>query len=102
MYAIDEGSFRDPRGRVFTHGGRIYRAVFPANGSAYADAQAAGLYRRLAERDLLLPADEVRAGSVPAPDGAVHVMEHPRIPFISYPYEWSFALHRAAALHHLD
>ena len=74
MFAIDAGSFRDPGGRVFTHGGRIYRAVFPANGSAYADAQAAGLYRRLAERDLLLPADEVRAGSVPAPDGAVHVL----------------------------
>ncbi|MCC6948214.1 MAG: class I SAM-dependent methyltransferase [Bradyrhizobiaceae bacterium] len=29
-------------------------------------------------------------------------MEHPRIPFISYPYEWSFAVHRAAALLHLD
>jgi ribosomal protein L11 methylase PrmA len=102
MFAIDAGSFRDPGGRVFTHGGRIYRAVFPANGSAYADAQAAGLYGRLADRNLLLSANEVAAGSVPAPDGAVHVLEHPRIPFISYPYEWSFALHRAAALHHLD
>jgi ribosomal protein L11 methylase PrmA len=30
------------------------------------------------------------------------LLEHPRIPFISYPYEWSFSLHRQAALHHLE
>ncbi len=30
------------------------------------------------------------------------MLEHPRIPFISYPYEWSFSLHKQAALHHLD
>ncbi len=30
------------------------------------------------------------------------VIEHPRLPFISHPYEWSFEALRAAALHHLD
>jgi len=34
--------------------------------------------------------------------GAAHVLLSPRLPFISYPYEWSFALHRKAALLHLD
>ena len=33
---------------------------------------------------------------------AVHLLEHPRVPFISYPYEWSASLLRKAALHHLD
>ena len=31
-----------------------------------------------------------------------YVLEHPRIPFVSYPYEWSFSLLKKAALHHLD
>ena len=33
---------------------------------------------------------------------AHYVLEHPRIPFISYPYEWSFSALKAAALLHLD
>ena len=42
MVEIDAGSFRDPGGRVFTHAGRVFRAVFPANGRSHADALAAG------------------------------------------------------------
>lgn len=34
--------------------------------------------------------------------GQAYVLEHPRIPFISYPYEWSFEQLKAAALLHLD
>lgn len=30
------------------------------------------------------------------------VVEHERIPFISYPYEWSFSALKKAALHHLE
>ena len=33
---------------------------------------------------------------------AGYVLEHPRLPFISYPYEWSFSALQAAALLHLD
>jgi ribosomal protein L11 methylase PrmA len=36
-----------------------------------------------------------------APD-AVYVLEHPRLPFVSYPYSWSFFGLRAAALLTLD
>ena len=35
-------------------------------------------------------------------DGAQFVLEHPRLPFITYPYEWSFSALKAAALLHLD
>jgi hypothetical protein len=34
--------------------------------------------------------------------GGPVVVEHPRIPFISYPYEWPFPALKAAALFHLD
>jgi ribosomal protein L11 methylase PrmA len=33
---------------------------------------------------------------------AGRVLEHPRLPFISHPYEWSFEALRTAGLHHLD
>jgi len=34
--------------------------------------------------------------------GVYHVLEHPRLPYISYPYEWSFSALKSAALFHLD
>jgi ribosomal protein L11 methylase PrmA len=35
-------------------------------------------------------------------DHAAYVVEHPRVEFVSYPYEWPFRALKAAALHHLD
>jgi ribosomal protein L11 methylase PrmA len=35
-------------------------------------------------------------------EGAQRVVEHPRLPFISYPYEWPFSALKAAALLQLD
>ena len=34
--------------------------------------------------------------------GAAAVLEHERIPFVSYPYEWTFAMLRDAALLQLE
>ena len=101
--ACDPGSFRDPGGRVYSDGARIVRMVNKPNAQAYEQARDSGLLARLAERDLLLGSEERdRKLAGAAAKGAVHLLEHPRIPFISYPYEWSASLLRKAALHHLD
>jgi len=104
---IDPGSFRDPGGRVFLSEGRVFRTVTGANTRAFEAARDAGVYDRLARKGLLLDLNELDAGDLPQGSadvaaGADHILEHPRIPFLSYPYEWSFAAHRAAALLHLD
>ena len=43
-----------------------------------------------------------RAEDVEPPDGFAAVLRHERIPFVSYPYEWSFSMLRDAALLELD
>ena len=48
----------------------------------------------------LLPHDQWPEG-LPA-EGWKAVVEHPRIPFVSYPYEWPFSMLRDAALLQLD
>ena len=99
----DGGSFRDPGGRIFSADGRILRAVMRSSAAAYEAVRDSGLLRRLSERQLLLASEEIDVSSfgqlTPAP---AYLLEHPRIPFVSYPYEWCFSLHRRAALHHLD
>ncbi len=100
---FDGGSFRDPAGRVLRHDGRILRAIFEPGAAAYEAARDAGVLMRAAERGRLLSADPVDSADLAflAPN-ARHWVEHPRLDFVSYPYEWTFSALQKAALLHLD
>src|ERR1700760_1744237 len=90
---MTERSFRDPAGHVFLRDGRILREVTPA-GFPCLDAalhskaiRAATDGGRFVRSQLLSRTDE----------GAL--LEHERIPFASFPYEWpSEMLHQAGLL----
>jgi ribosomal protein L11 methylase PrmA len=100
--SFDPGSFRDPAGRIVYDQDRVLRAVYPAGAAAFAAARDSGVLNRSVERGLLLPFTELgEAGTVEGPAPA-HLLEHPRIPFVSYPYEWTFSALKAAALLQLD
>lgn len=74
----------------------------PSSAAAYEAVRDSGLMSKLVDRGLLLGCEEADAPAIEIQPKPSYVLEHPRIPFISYPYEWSFSLHRRAALHHLD
>jgi SAM-dependent methyltransferase len=99
----EPASFRDPVSRVFHDGDQILRGL---RGQAAADYEALAATRFFA--DLVasgkLCATEVAAGVDPARLGADWslVLRHERIPFLSYPYEWTFSMLKDAALLHLD
>lgn len=100
---VDPGSFRDPAGRVYLRDGRVFRTVSPRAAADYEFVRDAGLLDRLAETGRAVAATPIEAGVLgAAADGAAHVLEHPRAPFVSYPYEWPFRALKAAALLHLD
>lgn len=97
----DPGSFRDPGGRIVRAGGRVFRSVMPSAAGAYRAFRDSGQLDRLVREGRLVASTEMDL-PLRAALGAELLLEHPRLPFISYPYEWTFALHRRAALHHLD
>jgi ribosomal protein L11 methylase PrmA len=100
---VEAGSFRDPGGRVFRAGETILRTVTDAAAENFAAVSQSGVLRRLADSGKLVDfADVTDQAPAYGLDAARYVLSHPRIPFISYPYEWSFSLHKAAALAHLD
>ena len=86
---IDSGSFRDPSGRIFALNGRVYRSIFVQGVEDFLATRDSGAYNRLMESGLLLPHEEVTAGNW-SPEGTRICLEHPRIPMISYPWEWPF------------
>jgi ribosomal protein L11 methylase PrmA len=99
----DAGSFRDPDGTVYELGGEIYRTVSERAGADYAFTKATGLFDKLIEAKKLVATSEVDRSVLGEAAGQTGmVLRHERVPFISYPYEWSFPLLKSAALHHLD
>jgi hypothetical protein len=98
---VDAGSFRDPDSRVFIENGKVYRAL-SARGLEDYEAFAAS---KLAadERIVATTRAQVDApGVLSQGDATAAVLEHERIPFVTYPYEWCFGMLRDAALLQLD
>lgn len=99
----DPGSFRDPSGSVFIDGGRVIRTVTEHAAANFEALRKSGFLTELIRAGTLLDAEEIPPSSVGfRPEDARFVLEHPRLPFVSYPYEWGFLAHKAAALFHLD
>ena len=100
-WSRESGSFRDPTGFVFSRDGVVYRQVNAAHGASYRQLIETGLYDELAQAGLLVSHEEVDL-RLPDAAPALAVLRPAQIPFISYPYEWSFSQLRAAALLTLD
>ena len=90
-------SFRDPSGFLFSRGGVLYRQVNRAYEKEYARLIESGLYDKLVKAGLLIPHVEVDQAPA-ASEAAFKIIQPERVPFISYPYEWSFGQLKSAAL----
>jgi 2-polyprenyl-3-methyl-5-hydroxy-6-metoxy-1,4-benzoquinol methylase len=94
--AVD-GSFRDPSGFVFTRDGTLYRQVNRSFQASFDAFIASGLYRELTDEGLLVSHEDAPLTLAATPE-AFALLKPERIPFISYPYEWSFGQLKDAAL----
>ena len=90
-------SFRDPSGFLFTRDGVLYRQVNQIYAEDYKKLMDSGLYAKLVKAGLLIPHAEVELEAAD-PILAFKVLRPERVPFISYPYEWSFGQLKDAAL----
>ncbi len=102
--AAEPGSFRDRTARVFYHDGHIFRGLSASALKEWQALSATSLYRRFAENGAIVPTRQREIGSLPfrLDEPWAAVLEHERLPFVSYPYEWSFEMLRDAALLQLD
>ena len=94
---LEPGSFRDPDSRIFTADGRVLRLLSERGLADWRALSSSGLLEELAAK--VVGTREVEA-DVPAAlhGGVAAVLEHDRIPFVSYPYEWFFRQLKYAAL----
>ena len=99
----DPASFRDPSGRIFKKNNRIFRLISDRGARDYQIVRDTKFLSRMAGLDKMIEALEVDPAILEAPDlNPQVVLEHPFLPFISYPYEWCFPMMKKAALLHLE
>jgi len=107
-------SFRDPAGQLFTTNGRVFRIIKPAAADdlkAFLDSETAKKFIDLHQlvRTVFLDAESAESlilshdhsGGLETDRSSV-VVEHERIPFQSFPYEWTPQMLYAAGCLTLD
>lgn len=92
----DPASFRDPSGFVFARAGEVYRYVSPQHRQQFDFVSASGLLPKLIKSNLLIGHEDV--SSTESQSEAYKTLRVEKVPFISYPYEWSFSQLKDAAL----
>src|SRR5437870_4647629 len=102
-----EASFRDRSGQVFLSGQRVFRAIDAGTATALRELETGGFLRKWIGNGKLVETTWPRAEEI-GPDSralfpeANAFLEHERLSFISFPYEWSCSMVADAALLTLD
>lgn len=92
------GSFRDPAGYVCEKDGKLFRVISNSYQADFEQFVGSGLYEKLCQRRLVIPFSDSQIES----EWCWKTIQPQIIPFISYPYEWSFGQLKDAALATLD
>lgn len=98
MLTPDPGSFRDPASHVVYQQDRVLRVLDERGLAAWAHLSSSEFFHRAVAAGHVIETEEA---SVDYPKAAA-VLSHPRLPLITYPYEWTFSMLKDAALLQLD
>lgn len=89
---IHPSSFRDPSGYVHIENGIVTRTINPVYFKQYQALTDSGFFKNLIDKGLLIAHTEISRSEKQI------VIQPEQIPFITYPYEWSFEQYKHAAL----
>ena len=100
----EHGSFRDATNQIFYHDGEVFRSLSAEGIAHWHQLRQTMFFKRLMESGAVIGTETETRPSIAALVSGhwAGVLRHERVPFISYPYEWTFGMLKDAALLHLD
>lgn len=102
----EPGSYRDRSGRVFyDQNGGVFRALSSNALTAWNDLQQTRFFSRAVESGSVIRSQALSATEIDQLGGLSGwggVLRHDVIPFVSYPFEWSFGMLQDAAMLQLE
>ena len=100
---LDPGSFRDPAGKIFYYNEKILRVLDSEGEDRYKFLKKDNLLENCISKNFLIQSSELKNESLDINKFKNNkILEHKKLDYISYPYEWSFDQLKDAAIHHLD
>lgn len=96
MKTKEFSSFRDPSGFIFKEDGILYRQINSCYKKQFHTLMKSGLYDELISNNLLIEHTIIRMDFEESENPII--IQPYYVPFISYPYEWSFSQLKDAAL----
>ena len=102
-FEVDQGSFRDPAGKVLYYNGRVLRLLNQDGVDRLNYLKENDLLNNCISNQFLIESEEIASDNLNLQNlKNKTIIEHRKIEYISYPYEWSFDQLKDAALHHLN
>ncbi len=100
----DPGSFRDPDSAASPLAGEVLRGLSERGDADWQRLAATPVLDRLVGAGQLVGSEPYDGEVPPGPRGEpwAMVLRHERIPVVTYPFEWPFAMLKAAAICHLE
>lgn len=103
--SVEPGSFRDRNGRIYYINDVIYRGLSPKALGEWQTLLRTRFFPEMMKTGKLIRTEQVDPSQTLDPQSFAPwaaVLSHQRIPFVSYPYEWSFSMLKDAALLQLE
>lgn len=100
----EPGSFRDRGARVFYSGEGVYRGLSAEALAEWKALSATSFWNDLVARGRVVQTSRLSDAEAQATGAAgfAGVLAHEAVPFVSYPYEWTFGMLKDAALSQLE
>ncbi|ANW04499.1 class I SAM-dependent methyltransferase [Bradyrhizobium icense] len=100
----EPGSFRDASNRIFYHQGEVFRSLSAEATANWHQLRQTAFFQELVKSGAVVGTETEDRPEITAPVSShwTGVLRHERLPFISYPYEWTFGMLKDAALLHLE
>lgn len=100
---IEAGSFRDPAGKIFYKDNKVFRVLENEGIKRFKFLKSSGLLNDIIQKEFLIECKEISDGEMSFENFKENkIIEHKKLDYISYPYEWSFEQLKDAAIHHLN
>ena len=100
---IEPASYKDPSGYIFYANNKVYRYINAGELLFFTNFINSDIYNKLVEKGMVVGTQIVDLKNDAQlqqnlPPSTAQVLQHHKIEFISYPYEWSVSMCREAAL----
>ena len=98
------GSFRDPAGQIYEIDKRVIRIVKKSGAQRYNYLKSINIIEESIKKGFLIQTKDVtdEFKKINNDQNNFYYLEHEKLDYISYPYEWGFYQLKDAALHHLN